>query len=220
MASRHPGESPGYAKLRDELFEAEVALRDQRERVAELRRSLPQDTAVPDETFEELREGKRVPVKLSELFVDPTKPLILMQFMFGKSQAKPCPVCTLWADGYDGVVPHLQQRANFAVLVAGDVGEFSDYARGRGWHNLRLISAAGSGLKAELGFETPEGGQLPGVSIYTRGTDGALHHFYSQCALLGEAGFRGMDLLSPAWHFFDLLPEGRGDFMPRNSYEA
>lgn len=220
MVSRHPNESPAHARLRDELFEAEVALRDQRERVAELRRSLPRDTVVPDETFEELREGQRVPVKLSELFVDPAKPLILMQFMFGKSQAKPCPMCTLWADGYDGVVPHLQQRVNFAVLVAGDVEEFACHARERGWQNLRLVSAAGSTLKAELGFESAEGGQLPGVSVYTRGGDGVLRHFYSQCAFLGEAGFRGMDLLSPAWHFFDLLPEGRGDFMPRNAYEA
>jgi hypothetical protein len=26
--------------------------------------------------------------------------------MFGKRQEKICP-CTMWADGYDGVVPHL-----------------------------------------------------------------------------------------------------------------
>lgn len=218
MLSRHPTESHDYAKLRDELQEAEVALRDQRERVAELRRRLPCDTRIPDETFEEIRDGQRLPVKLSELFADPTKPLILMHFMYGKTQTSPCPMCVSFADAYDGAIPHIEQRANFAVLVAGDVGELAEYARGRGWKNLRLVSAADSTLKADLGFETEDGSQLPGVSIYTRGSDGSLSHFYSQCASLGEAEFRGMDLLSPLWHFFDLLPEGRGDFMPKKTY--
>src|SRR5689334_21806484 len=35
------GESAAYRKLRDELLEAEIALKDQRERVASLRRRLP-----------------------------------------------------------------------------------------------------------------------------------------------------------------------------------
>jgi len=220
MPGRHPAESPAYAKLRDELQEAEIALRDQRERVAELRRSLPADTAVPDETFEEIRDGQRQPVKLSELFTDPAKPLILMQFMYGRGQSSPCPMCTMWADGYDGAIPHIEQRANFAVLVAGDVGDFSAYARERGWQNLRLVSAAGSKLKAELGFESEDGGQLPGVSVYTRAADGSVTHAYSQCAMFGERGFRGMDLLSPVWSYFDLLPDGRGEFFPGKAYEA
>ena len=218
MAARHPDESPAYEKLRNELLEAEVALRDQRERVAELRRSLPRDTVVADESFEEIQDGVRVPVKLSELFTDPNKPLLLMHFMYGGSQEHPCPMCTSWADGYDGAIPHIEQRANFALLVAGDVGAFAEYARSRGWQNLRIVSAKDSALKRELGFETQEGAQLPGVSVYTREPDGSLVHFYSQCAFLGEHGFRGMDLLSPVWHYFDLTPEGRGDFMPSKSY--
>jgi len=28
-----------------------------------------------------------------------------------------------------------------------------------------------------------------------------------------------MDLLSPFWHFLDLTPEGRGDFMPQRAYD-
>ena len=40
---RLANESPGYQKLRDQLQEAEIALRDQRERVAELRPRLPRD---------------------------------------------------------------------------------------------------------------------------------------------------------------------------------
>ena len=215
---RLPNESTGYRRLRDELRDAEIALRDQRERVAELRRRLPLETAIEDQSFEEIRDGARVPVRLSELFDDPEKTLVLMQFMYGKKQDKPCPMCTLWADGYAGIVEHLRQRVNFAVLVAGDVGTFGDYARSRGWGTLRVVSAASSDLKRRIGFETADGSQMPGVSVFRR--EGVrIIHTYSACAELAEGQARGMDLLSPFWHFLDLTPEGRGDFFPQRSYD-
>ena len=216
--ARFDDESPEYAKIRAELQLAEVALRDQRERVAELRRSLPRDHGVEDECFEEIRDGQRVPVRLSELFDEPDKPLLLMHFMYGGKMSSPCPMCTAWADGYDGAIPHIRQRANFALLVAGDVASFGAYARERGWQNLRIVGARDATLKRRLGFEHEDGGQEPGVSVFERDAAGRVTHFYSQSALLGEHGFRGMDLLSPIWHYFDLLPEGRGDFFPAKRY--
>lgn len=217
--ARHPQESPEYAKLRDELTAAEVALRDQRERVAELRRRLPLEAEVPDYALRGVdaplgRSGAPREFHLSDLFEDPSKPLIAMHFMFGGAQSDPCPMCTSWADAYDGSVPHLTRVANFAVLVAGDVERIRAYGHERGWRNLRLFSTADSELKRDLGFEAPDGTQMPGVSVFTR-RDDTLLHFYSASAYYGEAGFRGMDLLNPLWHFLDLLPEGRGDFMPK-----
>ncbi len=138
--------------------------------------------------------------------------------MFGKAQSQPCPMCTAWADGYDGVLPHLRQRVNFAVFCAGDPAVLEAWGRERGWRNVRVVSAADSELKRRLGFETDEGTQLPGISVFARNDAGDVVHTYSQCAFLGEAGFRGMDLLSPIWHFLDLTPEGRGDFMPSRRY--
>lgn len=218
MVGRLENESPEYAKLRDELQAAEVALRDQRERVAELRRSLPLDTVVGDETFDEIRDGQRAKIKLSELFTDTGKPLVLMHFMYGKAQDAPCPMCTMWADGYDGVMDHLRQRLDFAVFVAGDAATFEAYGRERGWQNVRVVSAGDSDLKRRLGFETEEGAQLPGVSVFVRQPGGDIIHTYSQCAFLGADGFRGMDLLSPVWSYLDLTPAGRGDFMPSKRY--
>jgi predicted dithiol-disulfide oxidoreductase (DUF899 family) len=220
MVGRLAGESAEYLKLRDELQQAEIDLRDQRERVAVLRRSLPRDQVVSDQTFGEVRDGERVPVQLSELFLEPDKPLLLMHFMFGGAQTQPCPMCTAWADGYDGALPHIRQRANFAIFAAGDPAALEAWGRERGWRNTRIVSAGDSDLKRSLGFETEDGAQLPGVSVFSREADGRLIHTYSQSALLGEAGFRGMDLLSPIWHFFDLIPEGRGDFFPQRRYEV
>jgi len=214
---RLENESPEYAKIRNELHAAEVALRDQRERVAELRRSLPLDGVIPDQEFEEVRDGQRAKVKLSELFEDPAKPLVLMHFMYGKAQNSPCPMCTMWADGYDGAVPHLLQRLNFAVFIAGDPAYFEAHGRSRGWKNMRVVSAADSDLKRRLGFEGEDGRQQPGATVVVK-RDGKLVHSYSVGAHFGEEGFRGMDLLSPVWNFFDLTPDGRGEFMPSKKY--
>ncbi len=224
-AGRLADETPEYRRLRDELLEAEIALKDQREAVAELRRRLPRDNPVdPGYLFHEgprdLAAGDApiVERKLEELFDDPQKPLVLLHFMYGKKQEQPCPMCTLWADGYERIVPHLEQRMNFAVVVAGEIGRFRAYARERGWRRLRLLSSGASSLKRDLGLEGEDGSQQPGVSVFTLGADGRARHFYSGGAIMAEGQYRGMDLLSPLWNFLDLTPEGRGDFMPQLGY--
>ena len=65
MAIEYGGETKEHRKARDELLEAEIALRDQRERVAALRRQLPTNPVDTDYTF---REG---PVDL-EKFLAPS----------------------------------------------------------------------------------------------------------------------------------------------------
>ena len=144
---RLPHESAEYGTVRDRVQEEERALRDQRERVAAPRRQLPLDTVFDDQVFEEFKDGQRVAVRLSELFDDPAQPLVLMHFMHGKKQAEPCRMCTMWADGYNGVVTHLRRRMNFAVLVAGDIQSFTNYAESRGWvtyDSFRLRSLTSS----------------------------------------------------------------------------
>src|ERR1700687_2473921 len=94
-------ESENYRKIREELFDAEVALKDQRERVAELRRKLPLDTSVKDYVFHEgaadlKQDGPTTEVRLSELFSNPAEALVVYQYMFGGAQATPCSMCTLW----------------------------------------------------------------------------------------------------------------------------
>jgi predicted dithiol-disulfide oxidoreductase (DUF899 family) len=221
-----PHASPEYRKLRDELLEAEIALKDQRERVAALRRRLPVDTVVENYV---LQEGPRdlaagddpvVDVRLSELFERQGLPLVLVHFMFGGQQKEPCPMCTLWADGYDGAVPHLRERMNFGVLVGGNLAEFRSYARERGWRHLRLLCAGASQIKSDVGTQSADGRQAPGVSVFTLAEDGDVRHFYSGGAFLAEGHFRGMDLLSPVWNFLDLTPAGRGDWMPSRSYAS
>ena len=74
-----PNESDEYLSKREELRLAEIELMRQRERVAELRRGLPQGTAVQDYIFEEgparLDAGDTPirSVRLSKLFSAPDR---------------------------------------------------------------------------------------------------------------------------------------------------
>src|SRR5207253_4229500 len=88
-------ESGDYLAKREELRLAEIELMRQRERVAELRRRLPQGAPVQDYTFEEgpadLDAGD-IPtriVRLSELFTLPDRALVVYHLMYGKKQIKP-----------------------------------------------------------------------------------------------------------------------------------
>jgi predicted dithiol-disulfide oxidoreductase (DUF899 family) len=79
-------ESEQYRKARADLLKAEMALRDQRERVAELRRALPLDTRVDDYLFHEGpadldQDGPISEVRLSGLFEDSQKPLLVYHFL-------------------------------------------------------------------------------------------------------------------------------------------
>jgi len=223
--SRLPDESAEYRKLRHELLEAEIALKEQVTRVAALRRQLPADTTVADY---ELQEGPRnlaedapgAPVRLSELFEDPEKPLILIHFMYGGAQTNPCPMCSMWADGYNAVARHVRDRANFALVAEATVDEMRRWARERGWSELRLVSSLGSSLKQDLRMQDPDGSQHPGVSIFTRAADGTPRHFYTAEAVLAPGHWNGVDLLSPVWNLFDLTPDGRGDWFPKLRYST
>lgn len=209
-------ESAAYKQAREELLKQEMALRDQRERVAALRRQLPADTAVEDYVL----QSPSGPTRLSELFVLPDRPLVIYHYMLGGAQEHACPMCTLWVDGFHGIAGHITSRMNAAIVAAAPIEQFSAWGAERGWTGLPLLSAAGSTLKTDLKFEDEDGDQYPGVSVFERSADGQVTHFYSASALMGEQEYRGIDLLSPIWHLQDLTLAGREEWYPAVEYEA
>lgn len=200
-----------------------MALRDQRERVAELRRALPLDTPIDDYLFHEgpsdlQKDSPISEIRLSELFEDPSKPLLIYQYMFGGAQNESCPMCAMWTDGFNAITPHLKQRVNFAIVAQGEITELRAWARRRHWSNLRLISSAGSSFKTDLHFQNSKEEQFPGVSVFVKSQDGPLRHFYSASAIMKDSEYRGIDLLTPVWNLLDLTPQGRGDWFPSVQY--
>src|SRR3979409_1406253 len=82
-------ESGDYLAKREELRLAEIELMRQRERVAELRRQLPQGAPIQDYQFEEGPrdlDGGDAPlrtVRLSQLFTKRNRSLIIYHLMYG-----------------------------------------------------------------------------------------------------------------------------------------
>ncbi|MEU6550497.1 DUF899 family protein [Streptomyces sp. NPDC046915] len=217
--TRLAGESADYLAAREELRQAEIDLMRHRETVAALRRSLPQGPPVDDYVFLEVPadlDAGDTPVRevaLSELFTGPGRPLIVYHFMYGKLQSSPCPMCTLWIDGFEGVARHLAPNADFAVAAAADPPTLRQYARDRGWRRLRLLSCGDSTFKYDLGSEDKAGEQDSTVSVLTRDGDGTIRHFYSaHPRMADDIDQRGIDLLAPVWHLLDLTPRGRGEW--------
>jgi predicted dithiol-disulfide oxidoreductase (DUF899 family) len=210
-------ESSEYLAKREELRLAEIELMRHRERVAEIRRKLPEGAAVQDYRFEEgprdLSAGDTPvrTVRFSELFSEPNRSLVIYHFMFGKEQTKACPMCTAWLDGANGIAHHLAQNFDFAVVAAADLPTLRAHARVRGWDKLRLLSAGKNTFKYDFGSEDREGNQDSTVSVFTRDANGTLRHVYTAHPRMApDIHERGIDLLAPMWHFMDLTPQGRG----------
>jgi len=220
-----PNESEEYLSKREELRRAEIELRNQRERVAELRRRLPQGPAVEDYVFEEVPlklEAEDKPlrtVRLSQLFTGPNRSVVLYHFMYGKKQTKPCPMCTAWIDSFNGIAHHLAPNLDLAIVAAADPAALRSHARTRGWDRLRLLSAGSSTFKYDFGSADKEGNQDSAISVFTRDSGGTLRHFYTGHPWLApDIKERGIDELNPIWNFMDLTPQGRKDFYAKLEY--
>src|SRR5260370_5609963 len=158
-------ESEEYLAKREELRVAELELMRQRERVAELRRHLPQGAAAYDYEFLEgpadldAGDAPLRKVLLSELVTKPGHALVIYHFMFGKKQTKPCPMCTLFIDGWNGVAHHLAQTVDVAIVAAADPPALRAHARTRRWNRLRLLSCGDNTFKYDLRSEDRDGNQ-------------------------------------------------------------
>lgn len=210
-------ETTEYRQKREELRLAELELSDRIEQVAQMRRELPTDTVVFDYELVDVSTGR--PVRLSELFTAPDRALIVYHFMYGKGTPDPCPLCTMWIDGYNAAARHVAQNADFVVVAAAPPATIQAHAISRGWSDLRLLSAGNSTFKYDLGSEEADGEQVERISVFTLGADGEVHHVYSKGAeMADDRRERGIDLLSPVWNLLDLVPTGRGNWYPSLAY--
>ena len=219
-------ESAAYLASREELRLAEIQSMRLLERIAELRRDLPEGATVEDYEFTEgpadldAGDAPARNVRLSELFTGPGRAVVLYQFMYGKKQTSPCPMCTMWIDGYNGVAQHLAQNIDFAIAAAADLPALRAHARSRGWNHLRLLSCGGSTFKYDMASEDAEGNQDSTLSVFTRDSSGTLRHFYtSHPWLADDINQRGIDRLTPVYNMLDLTPQGRDDWYAELSYQ-
>lgn len=184
------------AQLEEEVFEKQKQLH-------ELRRQMP-----PEEIANyELRDAHNQPITLRDLFGD-RDDLIVIHNM-GAS----CAYCTLWADGFNGVLPHILDRAAF-VVVSPDAPETQQkFAAARGWQ-FPMVSAQTSNFTKELGYTWQQDGRtlmMPGFSTFRRTPDGRIWRIAHQA-------FGPGDPYSGIWHLFALLAEGVNGWGPQFHY--
>lgn len=142
-------------------------------------------------------------VRISELFGDKDDLLLIHNMGSG------CRYCTMWADGLNGALPHIENRTAFALVSADGYESIQSFADGRGW-KFRILSGKGSDFTAAMGY-VGEGGVQPGVSAFRRLPDGSI-------VRTGHDSFGPGDDYCAPWPLFDLLDGGAGDWAPKYAY--
>lgn len=188
-------------ELDTQIDELEYELQDIKRQLAELRRTRPREE-VSDYSLKD-SEGREA--TLSSLFGNHGR-LILVHNM-----GSDCPYCTMWADGFTGLLPHLASRAAFVVTSPDAPEAQKEFASARGW-NFPMYSAKGTSFVSDMGFKDEKEGLMPGVSVFAKEADGKIYR-------VGRAEFGPGDNFCATWHFFELLPEGIDGWEPKLSYE-
>jgi predicted dithiol-disulfide oxidoreductase (DUF899 family) len=201
-----------WLKARMELLAEEKALMKAKDALAAKRRALPRYRIVKPYEFHSV-DG---PKTLSQLFGKHGQ-LVVYHFMFGPDWQQGCKSCSFWADSFNGIVPHLNQRdVGFAAASSAPLAKLLVFRQRMGW-SFDWVSSAGSDFNADFGVTGKPGetliynfdkamedaGELPGLSIFARDGD-AVFHTYSCYA-------RGLDTFNAAYQILDLTPKGRDE---------
>lgn len=201
-----------------ELLAEEKALTRARDALALKRRELPWVHVDKTYTFE-TADGPRT---LSDLFEGRTQ-LIVNHFMMGPDWTEGCESCSFWADNYNGIVVHLNQRdVSFITVARTPLASLLAYQQRMGWDHLTFASSLDSEFNMDFNISFPTGHHtdptynfelLPdpipmeewqGVSVFTRNANGDVFHTYSSYA-------RGMDTFNTAYQLLDITPMGRNE---------
>ena len=214
--SHYPNETAQYRAARNALLAEEIELRRHIERVAAQRRALPPGGEIA-ENFAFVSETGAS--RFSDLFGD-RDTLMVYSMMYGPQRKEPCPMCTSFLNGWNGVAVNLLARVAVAVTARSPIERLLAYKQDRGFANLPFVSdLAGDYTRT---YVSPEDADMPGFSVFTR-RDGVIRHFYSS-EMSGEMADPGQDPrgapdLDPLWLMLDLTPEGRGtNWYPKLDY--
>ena len=205
-----------WLKARKAFLEKEKAFTKAREDLARERRELPWERVEKSYTFDAL-EGR---VTLADLFGRHSQ-LIVQHFMFGPDWNEGCPSCSFWSDNFNGIDGHLAARDTAFVLVSrGPLDRLEAYKKRLGW-TFRWVSSAGSDFNLDFGVSFVKGSdaagpnynygsmkvggeEMPGISAFRRGDDGAIYHTYSTYG-------RGLDTINGTYQLLDLTSKGRDE---------
>jgi predicted dithiol-disulfide oxidoreductase (DUF899 family) len=204
-----------WIEARKALLAEEKRFTRARDELSRQRRELPWEVVEKEYAF----EGARGRETLADLF-DGRSQLVVYHFMFEPDVEEGCPHCSFWADSFDANVIHLNHRdVSFAAVSRAPHATLAAYRERMGW-DFHWLSAVVDDFNLDFGVTfAPEEQNSPvynygtiapgrsdreGVSVFYRDEVGRIFHTYSAYA-------RGIDMLNAAYHYLDLVPNGRDE---------
>jgi len=206
-----------WIRERTQLLAREKEFTRLRDQLSAERRELPWVKVDTPYVF----DGPNGRESLADLFQGRSQ-LAVYHFMFDPAWDEGCKSCSFWMDNFDGTDVHLNHRDVSLVLVSrAPIATLEAYRTRMGWR-LKWVSSEPSDFNRDyhVSFTPQEGesgqsyynyrhgafgaGEAPGLSVFSRDTDGTIYHTYSCYA-------RGLDMLNTAYHLLDLVPKGRDE---------
>jgi len=161
-------------------------------------RSQNEGTEVRNYAFETLNG----PTNLLDLFGSQDKLLVIHNMGQG------CRYCTLWADGLNGFVPHLESAMSL-VLVSKDAPDLQRrFANSRGWRFNLASHGGGEYISEQTVMEGAD--NMPGAVVYERKGDAI---FRKNACIFGPG-----DLYCPMWELLGMAGLGESDWTPQYKY--
>ena len=206
-----------WLAARKKLLVKEKALTSAVDKLARERRALPWEAITKEYVF----EGPNGRETLAQLF-DGRSQLVVYHFMFGPDWDAGCPHCSRWADNFNGVIVHLNQRDVTMVAASrAPYAKLAAYEQRMGW-SFKWVSSFGSDfnfdfhvsftpeeMKSKKAFynfklQNPDASEREGVSVFTKDAKGRVFRTYSTFA-------RGIEALNLDYKYLDVVPKGRDE---------
>ena len=155
-------ESPEYLARREELRLAEIELMRRRERVAELRRNLPQGAPIQDYPSKKAPATSMLAMRLcpplasASCSPSPIARWSSITSCMARSRPKRVP-CVPRGSTVPTALPIISLRILTSPSLRPPSPALRAYARTAGWDRLRLLSAANNTFKYDLGSEDRDG---------------------------------------------------------------
>ncbi|MGH2497843.1 MAG: DUF899 domain-containing protein [Ktedonobacteraceae bacterium] len=188
-----------------------------RDELSRQRRALPWEKVDRQYVF----DGPGGKETLAELFENRSQ-LVVYHFMFPPDWEEGCLHCSFWADNFNGIDVHLNQReATFVAISRAPLTKIEPFKKRMGW-SFKWVSSFQNDFNYDYQASfTPEevhaGAAFynyairdpgltdrEGISVFYKDENGAVFHTYSCYA-------RGIDMMNAAYHYLDLVPRGRGE---------
>jgi len=206
-----------WIAARTRLLKQEKEFTRARDALSKARRDLPWEPVTKEYAF----DGPRGRETLADLF-DGRSQLVVYHFMFGPDATVGCKHCSFWADNFNPIIVHLNQRDVTMVAISrAPLARLGEYKKRMGW-SFKWLSSGGTDFNLDFQasfkpedvqakkamynfviYDDAEETEREGISIFHQ-VDGKIYHTYSTYA-------RGIDLMNTAYNYLDLVPKGRDE---------